>query len=171
MALRDVPPLEFARPDDARALAAMSRDLVEAGLGWEYRPERIARMIADPDTVALVARDAACVAGFAVMSFGDERAHLALLAVRPAHRRRGIARALVAWLVDSAAVAGAASVHVELRAGNHPAQSLYADAGFVETLRVPGYYRGRETAVRMLRVLRPPGKAVPAWRPSPLDRR
>jgi len=170
MALHDSP-LEYARPDDARALAEMSRDLIEAGLGWEYRPDRMARMIADPETTALVARDGASVAGFAVMSFGDERAHLALLAVRPAHRRRGIARALVAGLVESAAVAGAASVHVELRAGNHPAHALYADAGFTETLRVPGYYRGREAAVRMIRVLRAPGLAVPAWRPPTLDRR
>lgn len=170
MALRDHP-LEFARPDDARALAAMSRDLIETGLGWEYRPQRIARMIADPDAVALVAREGPLVSGFALMSFGDARAHLALLAVRPAHRRRGIARSLVAWLVESAAAAGAVSVHVELRAGNHPAHALYADAGFTETLRVPGYYRGRETAVRMVRVLRAPGQVLPAWRPPTLDRR
>ncbi len=170
MALRDVP-LEFARRDDARALAAMSRDYIEAGLRWEYRPERVARMIADPDAVALVARDGACVAGFAVMSFGDERAHLALLAVQPAHRRRGIARSLVAWLVESAAVAGAASVHLELRAGNRPAFALYADAGFAETLRVPGYYGGCEAAVRMIRVLRAPGREPPAWRPPPPARR
>ena len=170
MALRDVP-LEFARPGDARALAAMSRDLIEVGLGWEYRPPRVARMIGDPDAVALVARDGAAVAGFAVMAFGDERAHLALLAVRPAHRRRGIARSLVAWLVESAAVAGAASVHLEVRAGNHAARALYAAAGFTETLRVPGYYGGRETAVRMVRVLRAPGRELPAWRPPPPDRR
>ncbi len=170
MALRDVP-LEFARPADARALAEMARDLIEAGLGWAYRPPRVARMIADPDTVALVARDGAAVSGFAVMAFGDERAHLALLAVRPAHRRRGIARSLVGWLVESAAVAGAASVHLELRAGNHAARALYAAAGFTETLRVPGYYGGRETAVRMVRVLRAPGRELPAWRPPPPDRR
>jgi len=51
-------------------------------------------------------------------------------------------------------VAGIASLHVELRAGNAPARALYRAAGFGETLRIEGYYRGRETAVRMLRQLR-----------------
>ena len=35
--------LRLAGPDDARAIAMMSRDLIEAGLGWKYDPARIAR--------------------------------------------------------------------------------------------------------------------------------
>jgi len=79
-----------------------------------------------------------------------------LLAVRPDIRRRGIARRLVEWLVMSAATAGVATIHVELRAGNTGAYALYRTLGFAETLRLPGYYAGRETAIRMLRVLRAP---------------
>jgi len=45
------------------------------------------------------------------------------------------------------------SVHVELRASNEAALSFYRATGFAETFRVPGYYRGRETAVRMIRLL------------------
>jgi ribosomal protein S18 acetylase RimI-like enzyme len=30
---------------------------------------------------------------------------------------------------------------------------FYRAMGFSETFRVPGYYRGRETAVRMIRML------------------
>jgi hypothetical protein len=37
--------------------------------------------------------------------------------------------------------------------------------GFSETLRLPGYYLGRETAIRMMRMLRAPNMAVPIWRP------
>jgi ribosomal-protein-alanine N-acetyltransferase len=170
MACRDVP-LGFASVGDAQAIAVMSRDLIEAGLGWEYRRERIAKMIGDSETVALVARDAPRVAGFAIMTFGDDRAHLSLLAVRPSHQRRGIARTLVEWLLESTMTAGMASVHVELRASNAAAFALYRDLGFDETLRVPGYYRGREAAVRMIRLLRAPNAATPAWRPPTLDRR
>jgi [ribosomal protein S18]-alanine N-acetyltransferase len=161
----------FARIADAPALAAMSRDLVETGLGWEYRPERLARMIADANTVAVVTRDVRRPVGFAVMTFGDERAHLVLLAVRPSHQRQGIARSALAWLLESAATAGMISVHVELRATNPAAYALYCDAGFTETVRVPGYYRGREAAVRMIRVLRVPSAELPTWRPPTLDRR
>jgi ribosomal-protein-alanine N-acetyltransferase len=170
MGSRDLP-LEFARPRDAAALALLSRDLIEAGLDWTYRPVRIAQMIADRDTAALVVRDGPRVAGFAFMHFGDERAHLALLAVTPAHRRQGIARRMLDWLLASARAAGMASVHVELRASNAPAFTLYGAAGFLETLREPRYYQGRETAVRMMRQLRRPGAAVAAWQPPTVDRR
>lgn len=146
--------LGFADGGDAARLARLARDLIEAGLGWGYRAQRIAELIADPDTVTLVARDRGNVLGFAVMRFGDERAHLVLLAVEPAHQRRGVARRMIEWLVDSARVAGMTSVHVELRARNAAAFAFYRSLGFVETFRVPGYYRGRETAVRMLQMLR-----------------
>ena len=159
--------LELARPADASTLALMSRDLVETGLGWSYQPGKIAELIGNPEAVAVVTRDGRRTVGFAIMRFGDERAHLVLLAVRPPHRRRGIARRMLSWLLDSAVVAGSASVHVELRADNGPAYAMYEAMGFAETLRIPHYYRGRETAVRMLRVLRAPGLAPPVWQPPP----
>ncbi len=159
--------LQLAGRADAQTIATMSRDLVESGLGWEYRAERIRAMIADRDMVTLVARDGDRLMGFAVMSFGDEHAHLVLMAVRPAGQRRGIARRMTDWLLETAATAGVASIHLELRAQNKDAYGFYRALGFTETLRLPGYYRGRETAVRMIRVLRAP-RVVPQplpWRP------
>ena len=105
------------------------------------------------------------------MTFGDERAHLTLLAVSPTYQRRGIARRMIAWLLESATVAGISSIHVELRAGNTAARRLYRRAGFVETLRMPGYYRGKESALRMIRMLRAPGVANVKWRPPMIDKR
>jgi ribosomal-protein-alanine N-acetyltransferase len=157
--------LQLACRGDAPAIASMSRDLIEVGLGWQYRTERIRQLIDDPETVTLVARDGERLLGFAVMSFGDERAHLVLLAVRPSCQRRGIARRLAQWLVRSAVTAGIASIHVELRAQNEAAYAFYRGLGFAETLRLPGYYRGREMAVRMMRMLRVTGTSVQPWRP------
>jgi len=68
-------------------------------------------------------------------------------------------------------VAGVASIHVEMRETNAVAHAFYRDAGFAETLRVPGYYRGREAAVRMIRMLRLPNEVVPAWSPPTFDGR
>ncbi|MEP6655599.1 MAG: GNAT family N-acetyltransferase [Betaproteobacteria bacterium] len=146
----------FAYRRDAETLAQMSRDLVEAGLGWSYQAHRVAELIADPETVTLVARDGSRPVGFGIMKYGDERAHLVLLAVSPTHQRRGIARRTIGWLLESAKVAGMSSVHVELRADNRPAYLLYRTLAFGETFRVNGYYRGQETAVKMVRVLRGP---------------
>jgi len=64
-----------------------------------------------------------------------------------------------------------ASVHVELREHNEHAYAFYRALGFSETLRLAGYYRGRETAIRMLRVLRSTATTTLNWRPPTLDRR
>ena len=148
--------LRLARVEEAEAMAAMSRDLIEAGLAWRYSPQRVAALVDDRETVALVACDGAGLQGFAVMQFGDERAHLVLMCVRPACRRQGIARSLLDWLVDSARVAGIASIDLELRADNEGAHAFYRTLGFGESIVVPGYYEGRVAARRMLRWLRPP---------------
>ena len=163
--------LRLAGPHDAQAIALMSRDLVEAGLGWKYDAPRVLRSIRERDTVTLVACDRASVVGFAIMEFGDDRAHLVLLAVRPAQRRSGIGRLMLHWLLESAQTAGIGSVHLELRARNEAARAFYRAMGFSESVLVPGYYRGREAALRMLRMLRVPGPASYTWRPPALGQK
>ena len=107
-----------AEPRDAQAIATMSRDFIESGLGWKYDAARVLRAMRDRETLAVVACEGAkgaassarsAIAGFAIMEFGDERAHLMLLAVRPSHRRMGIGQRMLDWLLDSARVAGMAS--------------------------------------------------------------
>jgi len=179
--------IRLAEPRDAQSVALMSRDFIESGLGWKYDAPRVLKAIRDHETLAIVAseggkppagasgavaaaatRDA--LAGFAIMELGEERAHLVLLAVRPSHRRLGIGQRMLEWLLEPARVAGMASVHLELRAGNDAARRFYRAMGFYETVLVPGYYRGveggrKEGALRMLRVLRVPGPVPYTWRP------
>ena len=166
--------VRLAETRDAQAVALMSRDFVEAGLGWKYDAARVLRAIRDHETLAVVASEGGkagrgTLTGFAIMNFGDERAHLVLLAVRPSHRRLGIGRRLLDWLLESARCAGMASVHLELRAANDAARRFYRAMGFYETVLVPGYYRSgegrKEGALRMLRVLRQPGPVPYTWRP------
>lgn len=147
--------LRLAGAHDAPVMALMSRDLIETGLSWRYSPRRVAALITEAETAALVACDGTEVLGFAVMHFGDERAHLSLLCVQPAHQRRGIARRVLEWLFKSARVAGIASIHLELRADNEPGRLFYRALGFEETNLVPGYYEGRFAARRMVHILRP----------------
>ncbi len=89
---RPSPPVRLAGPADCEWMAHLSRDLIETGLGWRYRPPRLARLLARAEVCAVVALDADQPAGFAVMEFLDEHAHLVLLAVEPHAQRRGIAR-------------------------------------------------------------------------------
>lgn len=153
--------LRLARRTDAPAMAAMARTLIETGLAPRYSAARMAGLIADGETTALVADDGAALQGYAVMHFGEERAHLMLLCVRPGQRRQGTGRRMLDWLLQSADVAGIASVHLELRADNAAAQVFYRRLGFSETLVVPGYYEGKIDALRMVRVLRKAASAEP----------
>ena len=165
-----VPTIRIAEPRDAHAIAEMSRDHIESGLEWKYGPERILRAMRLRETCVLAAQMRATLAGFAMMDFGEERAHLVLLAVLPAQRRRGVGRALLEWLLASARTAGMASIHLELRADNEAARRFYRALGFAETVLMPRYYGGREAAMRMVRVLRSPGPLPLAWRPPALGK-
>jgi ribosomal-protein-alanine N-acetyltransferase len=139
---------------DAGEIAAMSRELIETGLGWTWTQARVARNIASPSTVTLATCEAERLVGFAIMYFGDDHAHLSLLAVRRAWQRAGIGRHLVAWLEEAGLVAGIGTIRLELRASNRGARRFYERLGFQEVARVPEYYGGVETAVRMARDIR-----------------
>lgn len=150
---------------DSHAIALMSREHIEHGLAWKYDAARIQRALERSNVSLLAACDRGSLVGFAMMEFGDERAHLVLMAVRPTHRRRGIGRRLLEWLVETALTAGIESLHLELRATNDAARRFYRALGFAETILVPRYYAGTESALRMVRVLRAPLPAQLAWQP------
>ena len=150
---------------DARAIALMSRETIEHGLAWKYDPARVQAAIRRRDMSVLTAVDRGALAGFAMMEFGEERAHLVLLAVRPTHRRRGIGRRMFEWLLESALTAGIESMHLEMRASNDAARRFYRALGFSETIVIPRYYIGSESALRMIRVLRAAAPRAVAWRP------
>src|SRR5207249_816674 len=61
--------LRPGRTVDAARIAAMSRDLIETGLGWSWGPDRVARSIANKDTSTLLACDRDRVVAFAIMYF------------------------------------------------------------------------------------------------------
>jgi ribosomal-protein-alanine N-acetyltransferase len=146
--------LEPARAGDAALLAAMSETLIEQGLRPAWSATRIRWHVRDPDSVVLTARLAATIAGFAVMRYGDDVAHLNLLAVAPAHRRRGVARALLQWLEETALTAGTFIIGLELREGNAAARGFYRALEYRELGQIPGYYQGVESAIRMARDVR-----------------
>ncbi|MBV9696284.1 MAG: GNAT family N-acetyltransferase, partial [Gammaproteobacteria bacterium] len=145
----------------APLLATLSRRLIEAGLRPSWDAARITWHVRDPDSVVLVARTELEVAGFAIMRYGLERAHLNLLAVEPRHRRRGVGRQLVGWLEESARTAGTFTIGLELRAGNEAAQAFYRALGYLECGHVQGYYQGVEAALRFTRDLRVVPSAPP----------
>ncbi len=158
--------LRLARASEAAAIADLSRDLIEYGLRWRWTPERVAASIRSPNVNVLVACIHGHIAGFAIMRYGDDNAHLDLLAVAPPYRRLGIGRQLLEWLEKCAVVAGIFNIALEVRAGNEGAQLFYKRMGYRPLNQVSGYYQGVEAALRMGRDLasRPLGP-IPPFRP------
>ena len=143
----------LARLKEAGRIALMSRDLIEYGLAWRWTPARVAASIRAENVNVLVACDERTLAGFAIMRYGNDDAHLDLLAVAPEYRRRGVGRQLLAWLEECALVAGVFNVALEVRVENKAARDFYSRLGYRELQELPGYYQGREAALRMARDL------------------
>jgi ribosomal-protein-alanine N-acetyltransferase len=149
-----IPLIRLATAADAPAIADMSRQYIESGLGWSWTPARIAAAIADRETnVALIDQPDGVLA-FGIMHYAERTAHLALLAVDPAQRRRGIAARLVAWLEKCADTAGIERIRVEARSDNPEALAFYQKLGYVQIDRLARYYRGMLDAVRLEKTLR-----------------
>jgi len=130
-------------------IAEMSRDYIEYGLGWSWTPARVLAAVNDQATNVAVLDQHAALAGFGIMHYGDETAHLALLAVRPNQQQRGLGALLMAWLEKPALVAGIERIRLEARADNPNAIGFYRKQGFRESGRIAGYYRGSIDAVRL----------------------
>jgi ribosomal-protein-alanine N-acetyltransferase len=143
----------LARRCDAVEIAFMSRDLIETGLRWSWTPRRVTASIRSPSTIVVVARTANRIAGFGIMRYGDDEAHLDLLGVDHDYRREGLGRRLVEWLEEPALVAGISAVFLEVRGPNHGAQAFYERLGYRKLGDIAQYYQGRESAVRMGREL------------------
>ena len=141
--------LGLARVSDAHEIAEMSRDLIEQGLTWSWTPARVQHFITGPESSVVVARRERQIAAFAIMHFGDDVAHLNLLAVAPEHRRQRLGRQLIGWLTETAIEAGVFRINLELRLRNEPARIFYERLGFEQLGVVQGYYQGREAALRM----------------------
>ena len=93
------------------------------------------------------------IIGFAIMRYGDDDAHLDLLAVAPQYRRQGVAKQMLEWLEKCASIAGTFRITLEVRVSNQAAQLFYERMGYHPLSQLPDYYQGIESALRMERDL------------------
>lgn len=148
--------LRVADVSDALALARAHASAFEA----PWPPEAFSQLLASPGVFALAAVDEALVALILMRAVAGE-AEVLTLAVEPAWRRRGLARALLQAGLDQAALAGAEVAFLEVAADNPAAIGLYLSAGFEAAGRRKGYYQrpgaDRADALLLRRTLNSPG--------------
>jgi ribosomal-protein-alanine N-acetyltransferase len=153
------PPVRLARPEDAADIAAMSRELIERGLPWNWRPERVLKAIRNPETNVAVATIDGELVGFGIMEYRETDAYLALLAVRGSRQRGGFGSALVRWLEASARIAGAQRIRLEARRDNGAARNFYNELGYQEVAIRPDRYSDGIDGIVLEKWLRPASDA------------
>ena len=108
----------------------------------------------NPLAVYFVALDRGEVAGYAGMHSILGEGYITNIAVNPACRRSGIARALLDALITFARLHSLTLLTLEVRASNAAAITLYEGAGFLAVGRRKGYYDvPKEDAVIMTKAM------------------
>lgn len=111
----------------------------EYGEAWNAR--QMASMIALPSVAIYTATTNNSMVGFAITRTIVDECELLLIAVDPAHRRKGIAVQLIDRLTTDARSAAITKLFLEMRDGNG-AERLYGRQGFEQIGRRINYYRG-----------------------------
>jgi ribosomal-protein-alanine N-acetyltransferase len=108
--------------------------------GWDKAS--IGTFIADPLCVVFVASAGEMNAchGFLIARAASGEAEILTLAVDPAHRRQGIARALLVATIARLKLAGISQLFLEVESGNDAAEGLYRGLGAKPVGRRPAYY-------------------------------
>ena len=133
------------RDDVAEVMRTMD-EAFDPRFGEAWTAAQCGGAIGMPGVWLVVARSGDEPAGFALVRVIVDEAELLLIAVRPAFRRLGIARALIEEVVAIATRNNATRLLLEMRDGN-AAFALYAGAGFSEIGRRRGYYTGRNREI------------------------
>jgi [ribosomal protein S18]-alanine N-acetyltransferase len=133
-----IAPLGALDLDRAAALHAESF----AALGERaWTRQDFAELVASPGVAGLLLQIDGHDVGFAVCRVAADEAELLTIAVRPAHRRKGVARRLLAAVIDHVRKSGGRTLFLEVGVDNPAARSLYKAQGFCAVGERRAYYR------------------------------
>ncbi|MGE0046328.1 MAG: ribosomal protein S18-alanine N-acetyltransferase [Hyphomonadaceae bacterium] len=140
--------IRSARDWSATALAATHAQCFARG----WSADEIDALLMLPNVIAFATGDQE-LTGFILTRVQADEAEIVTLAVAPASRRQGAGRALTAQSMAAARAVGAATMFLEVEAGNTAARGLYESLGFEEAGVRRGYYTTPE-GPRDARVMR-----------------
>jgi ribosomal-protein-alanine N-acetyltransferase len=110
------------------------------------------------DAQLLVAELDGRLAGYAVYWQVLDQGELGNVAVDPPWRRQGVARRLIAEVMERAAVRGVRELFLEVRPSNTGARQLYESFGFVRVGQRRNYYQEPVEDAVVMRVFLPQGQ-------------
>lgn len=121
--------------------------------GEAYSRETFDYLLTAPEAVSFRAVTAGGVmVGFVIgLVEPDHTGHVTTVGVAPEHRRRSLAKRLMAEVEDGFKKRHVRLVRLEVRALNTPAQKLYESLGYSITQRLPKYYSNGGDGLLMLK--------------------
>lgn len=136
-----------------RAAALHCESFVPFGeRGWTRQD--MAELLGSPGVAGLLLQIDGMDAGMAICRVVADESELITIAVRPACRRRGAARRLLAAVLDHVRAAGARSLFLEVATDNPAARTLYELSGFCAAGSRPAYFRRGDGAAADAVVMR-----------------
>lgn len=115
------------------------------GEAWNRR--QVSDAIVFPNTQSIVVNEDGVIcksdqepAGFILARHAPDETELLLIAVSPEHRRKGIGKKLLRFLLDISNDNGSNKIFLEMRA-NNPAEQLYIKNGFQPIGKRKQYYK------------------------------
>lgn len=136
--------IDFCAPGDLTALLEVERACFDDP--WE--PHAIAYDLNNQGSIVyLKASLKDAIAGYSVVSRGDDICHLMNLAVLPAYRGMGVALQLMLGVQAVAEDWENRRMRLEVRSSNQTARDFYSRLGFTYNTRLKGYYTNGEDAL------------------------
>jgi ribosomal-protein-alanine N-acetyltransferase len=130
-------------PAELQACLALDRYC----LGGLWSAQQWRTELADPLRVGLGLMQAGRLLAIACAWLIVDELHITLVAVDPAHRRRGLAQGLLRALLQRGRELGAARATLEVGSGNPAGLALYRAVGFRTTGVRRGYYSNGDDAL------------------------
>ena len=131
---------EVGALDLDRAAALHAESFVPLGERAWTRQD-LAELVASPGVTGLLLQVEGHDVGLALCRVAADEAELLTIAVRPAHRRKGLARRLLAAVIGHVRNAGARTLFLEVGVDNPAARSLYEALGFRAVGERRAYYQ------------------------------
>jgi len=146
----DIRPLTISHLDECWRLD--QRCFVD---GEAYSRETFEYLLMAPEAVAYRAATASgAMVGFVIgLVEPDHTGHITTVGVSPEHRRRQLAKRLMAEVEKGFRQRQVRIVRLEVRSLNIPAQKLYQRLGYSVTQRLPKYYSNGGDGLLMLKSL------------------
>ena len=116
-----------------------------------WSQQSIASELHNPLSLWLVAQEGQTLLGYVGSQTCLDETDMMNIAVFPASRRQGVARALIEALVSALREGGSKQLTLEVRASNGPARQLYESLGFLQVGLRKNYYRNPKEDALILR--------------------